>query len=169
MFTQAVNLLERSIVQCLGLRKLAFALALSFCVEVHASPPSPPRDEIYDLAKLVVPTQSAATFDRYAAALHDSVTVKVNGKGVASNKFAWLTLERRRLGKVDRNVLGHVVGGDGSILVSDRVDDRSGLPTEKGVVFDARYQTRAVRYEVGRDNLIHAIRIIQADGVLASQ
>ncbi len=86
---------------------------------------------------------------------------------MAATKAAWIAIERKRLGKVDRTVLGFVEGYD-NVLVFDRFDDRSGVPTAPDTSYDARYKTRASQYAVGPDHLVHAIRIVQADGAFRS-
>lgn len=134
-----------------------------------ASPPPPPPTFIDELAQRIVPTQTTGSFDQYTSALADDLTISINGALVTSGKAAWIAAERHRLGKVDRRVLAFVEGHD-SILVIDRYDDRSALPTSPGLLFDPRYKTRAVQYSVGSDHLVHAIRILDVDGfVLKTQ
>lgn len=130
-----------------------------------ASPGPPPPDYIVEAAKHVVPTQTAATIDGYAADLANDLTVWRNGELAAPGKAAWLAIERDRLGKVDRRVIGYVEGYD-SILVIDQFDDRSDVPDTPDAIFDPRYKTRAVRYQFGADHRIHSIRITQTDGIL---
>lgn len=141
------------------------ALALMPADAALASPGPPPPAYIVDIAAHLVVTQTPATFERYAADLAGDLTVWVDGKEVASSKAAWLALERHRLGKVDRRALGYVAGRD-SILIIDQFDDRSDLPDDPNMLFDPRYETRALRYRFGPDHLIHEIRIVETDGVL---
>jgi hypothetical protein len=143
----------------------AFIASLMGGTAAVASVPPPPPAYIDELAKQIVPTQTVETFDRYASSIADDVTVSVDGKQVAASKTAWIAVERHRLGKVDRHVLGYVEGYD-SILVIDRFDDRSDLPTSPNMLFDPRYKTRALQYQFGADHLIHAIRIVQEDGII---
>ena len=146
------------------MRYLTFMAAL-LSVPAISSPPPPPPSYVTDLAKRVVPTQTEATFNDYAATFADDLTVSIDGASVASSRAAWIAKERHRLGKVDRRVLGYVEGYN-SILVIDRYDDRSDLPTSPTMLFDPRYITRAVQYQVGDDHLIHVIRIVQTEGVI---
>lgn len=133
--------------------------------DAQASPGPPPPQYVSEIAKHIVPNQTATSFDRYAGDLAPDLSVWTDGTRTALGKEAWLAIERRRLGKVDRRVLGYVTGYD-SILVIDRFDDRSGLPDTPGAVFDPRYKIRAVHYDLGTDHLIHTIRITQTEGVL---
>lgn len=130
-----------------------------------ASPPGPPPPAfIDDLAKRIVPNQTASTFDAYAATLATDLIVTLDGKTIASDKTAWIAAERHRLGKVDRFVIGYAEGYD-ALLVIERSDDRSDLPSSPAMLFDPRYKARALRYVVGADKLIHAIQIVETDGV----
>jgi hypothetical protein len=135
-----------------------------------ASPPPPPPTFIDDIAKELVRTQTAASFDRYAALLADDLSVTLDGRIIAANKAEWLAMERRRLGKIDRSVYGYAEGRD-NILVFDRFDDRSDVHCRQGptCVFDPRYHARAVQYQFGADHLVHFIRIVQSDGFLRTQ
>lgn len=146
------------------MRYLALIAAL-LSVPAIGAPPPPPPSYIGDLARRIVPTQTDATFDDYTNALADDLTVSIDGVSVASGKPAWIAIERHRLGKVDRRVLGYVEGYN-AILVIDRFDDRSDLPASSTMLFDPRYKTRAIQYRIGDDHLVHAIRIVQADGVI---
>jgi hypothetical protein len=123
------------------------------------------RPIIVEIAGHLVPTRTAATFDLYAADLASDLTVWIDGKEIAASKASWLAQERHRLGKVDRHVLGYVPGYD-SILVFDQFDDRSDVRDGPNAVYDARYKTRALRYRVGPDHLVHEIRIVEADGIM---
>ena len=131
-----------------------------------AAPPPPPPELIDQIAQQLVPTPSSDNFVRYAALLADDLKVSINGIEVASNKPAWLAIQRKRLGKVDRFVYGYAEGRD-NILVMDRFNDRSDehCPPGESCVFDPRWHARALRYEIGADHLVHAIRILQTDGV----
>jgi hypothetical protein len=149
----------------LKLQICVMALAVSLPTVAAAAPPPPPPGFIGALAKRIVPTQTPNSFDQYANALGDDLKVSINGRQAAADKTAWLMSERRKLGRVDRRILGLVEGRD-SILVLDRYDDRSGLPTSPNLLFDPRYKTRAVRYEIGADHLIHAIHIVETEGVI---
>ncbi|MEG8038030.1 hypothetical protein QP166_01215 [Sphingomonas sp. LR60] len=111
----------------------------------------------------VVPTATAATFDAYAADLAPDLAVTINGAPVAHDKAAWVAMERHRLGKLDRHVISYTPGWD-SILVLDECDDRSDVPA--GVIADPRYRTRAIRYTFGDDHLVHAIGIIETEGLM---
>lgn len=155
-------MLRRSTIAALA---TASAFSLIAAKAAFASPGPPPPAYIVDIAGHLVATPTAATFDRYAADLASDLTVWDNGKEIASNKAAWIAQERHRLGKVDRRALGYVAGRD-SILVIDQFDDRSDLPDYPHMLFDPRYETRALHYRVGPDHLIHEIRIVETDGVL---
>lgn len=146
---------------------LAATLSLAAAEAALASPGPPPPDYIVEAARQLVPTQTAATFDRYADELAKDVTVSSDGTLIASGKAAWLALERHRLGKIDRRVLGYVDGYD-SILVIDQFDDRSDVPDNPHAIFDPRYKTRALQYRFGADHKVHAIRITQTDGIMRS-
>ncbi len=149
----------------IAMARAAVALSLFPAGAAFASPGPPPPEFIVNAARHVVPTQTAATFDLYAADLAGDLKVWVNGKEVTAGKEAWLALERHRLGKVDRRVLGYATGQD-SILVIDQFDDRSNLPNNPHALFDPRYQTRAVQYQFGNDKMIHTIRITETDGFI---
>ena len=142
---------------------LAVAASLTHIADAVAAPPPPPPIFINEMAKRIVPTQTTRSFDQYADGLADDLTISINGAHVAAGKAAWIAAERHKLGKVDRHVLGFVEGPD-SILVIDRYDDRSDLPSSPTLLFDPRYKTRATQYSVGRDHLIHVIRILDVDG-----
>lgn len=153
------------------MRRLATALVVGLglspmCADpVGASVQPAPPAFIDALATQIVPTQTDSTFDQYLAALADDLTVTVDEKQVAENKADWAAAERHRIGKVDRFVIGFAEGYD-AILIIERYDDRSNLPSSSSILFDPRYKARAVRYAVGADHLIHAIQIVQTDGVL---
>ena len=144
-----------------------FLAALTLASSVAAGPPPPPPSFIDEMAKQLVPTQTSASFDHYAAALADDLTVTLNSKTIAANKADWLTIERTRLGKVDRTVYGYSEGRD-TILVFDRFDDLSDehCPHDGTCVFDPRHHSRAVQYQFGPDHLVHAIRILDSDSFL---
>lgn len=144
-------------------RVALMAMACAIGSAAHASPGPPPPEYIMASAAHLVPTPTAATFDAYAADLAPDVTVTINGSTVARDKAAWVRAERHRLGKVDRRVLSYTPGWN-SILVLDQYDDRSDVPP--GVLADPRPRTRAIRYTFGEDHLIHAIRVIETDGLL---
>lgn len=141
------------------------ACSLTFATPALASPGPPPPEYIVEAAKHLVPTQTSATFDSYAGEFADDVTVWIDGEKIASNKASWLSMERRRIGKVDRRVLGYADGYD-RIFVIDQFDDRSDLPDNPHMLFDPRFKTRAIQYQFGPDHMIHAIRVTQTDGTL---
>lgn len=132
-----------------------------------ASPPPPPPSFVDDIAKQLVPTQTRASFATYASLLADDLTVTLDGTRIAGNKAEWLAIEQPRLGRIDRSVYGYAEGHD-NILVFDRFDDRSDerCPPGHACVFDPRYHSRAVQYQLGPDHLVHAITIVQSDGFL---
>ena len=146
---------------------LLLLAGLTFAAPVAASPPPPPPSFIDEMAKELVPTPTSASFDRYAAALANDLTVTLNSKTIAANKGDWLTIERASLGKVDRIVYGYSEGHD-TILVFDRFDDLSDEHCPQGdtCVFDPRYHSRAVQYQFGPDHLVHTIRILESDSFL---
>ena len=148
---------------------LLFATS-SLASATAASPPPPPPSFIDDVARQLVPTQTPATFDRYASLLADDLTVTLDGKRIATSKAGWLAIERSRLGKINRSVYGYAEGRD-NLLVFDRYDDRSDehCPEAHTCAFDPRYHARAVQYELGPDHLVHSIRIMQSDGFLRIQ
>lgn len=130
---------------------------------IASLPPAPPAF-IDELAKRIVPNPTASSFDDYAAAFAPELAVTLNGKVISSTKAAWIAAERHRLGKVDRFVVGFAEGYD-ALLVIERYDDRSDLPSSPAMLFDPRYKARALRYGVGPDHLVHTIRIVETDGV----
>jgi hypothetical protein len=142
-------------------------IAMTGASVASAAPPPPPPAFMDLIAKQLVPTQTVASFDRYAAFLANDLKVTVDGREIAANKSAWLAIERNRLGKVDRLVYGFAEGSD-KLLVLDRFDDRSDehCPTEGACVFDSRYHVRATQYQIGPDHLVHAIRILESDSFL---
>lgn len=75
---------------------------------VATSPPPPPPEFIDEIAKQVVPTPSADSFESYAGLLANNLVVTLDGKQVTTTKAGWLALERLHLGKVDRRVVGYV-------------------------------------------------------------
>ena len=149
------------------MRVFLMLAAATLSTAVAASPPPPPPGFIVDIAKQLVPTPTAATFDNYARLLADDLTVTQDGKIIAASKVEWLAIERARLGKVDRFVYGYAEGRD-AILVVDRFDDRSDAicPSGHTCLFDPRYHARTIQYRVGTDQLVHAINIVQTDGIL---
>ena len=144
----------------------SFGLAFS----AVASPPPPPPAFVDDIAKRLLPTQTIASFDRYADLLTDNLTVTLNGKTIAANKADWLAIERARLGKVDRSVYGYAEGRD-NLLVFDRFDDLSDEHCRQpgNCVFGPRSHARAVQYQLGPDHLVHSIQIVESDGLLRTQ
>lgn len=137
----------------------------AFSAPTLASPGPLPPEYIMKASKRLVPTQTAATFEGYAGEMASDLSVWIDGEKIASSKASWLAIERRRIGKVDRHVLGYVDGYD-SILVVDLFDDRSDLPENPNLLFDPRFKTRAVQYRFGLDRKVHTIRITQTEGVL---
>jgi hypothetical protein len=152
-------------------RRFFGAIALgAIAVPVAASPPPPPPSFIDTIASELLPTPTSESFERYAALLADDLVVTLNGTEIAPNKAGWLAIQRRRLGKVDRSVYGYAEGRD-NVVIFERVDDRSDehCPPGHGCFFDPRDHTRAVRYEIGPDHLVHAIRIIESEGFLRTR
>ena len=145
---------------------LVLAIGLCLCSPVASSPPPPPPQFIDDIARQLIPTPTAESLDRYAALLANDLKVTVNEVEVAASKPAWLAIQRERLGKIDRFVYGYAEGRD-NILIMDRFDDRSDEACLAGhsCLFDPRWHARAVRYEIGPDRLVHAIRILETDGI----
>jgi hypothetical protein len=151
-------------------RILSFAVVAAVAAPTYAfSPPPPPPAFIDDIARQLLPNPSADNFDRYAALLASDLEVTLNGHRQAKGKPAWLAIERQRLGKVDRFVYGYSEGRD-SILIMDRFDDRSDehCPSGSGCVFDPRWHARAVRFDIGPDRLVHAIRILETDNIFVT-
>jgi hypothetical protein len=128
-----------------------------------AAPPPPPPDFIFEAAKTLTTELNQQTFDAYSALLADDLHVYVDDRQAASDKFSWLTIEKARLGKVERHFIGVAEGRD-NILVVDEFDDRSGLPVRPGLLFDPRFITRAARYQFGSDHMVHEIRFVQGGG-----
>lgn len=147
-------------------RILTFAAAASLATASYAAPPPPPPAFVDAIAQQLIATPSAASFDQYAALFAGDLKVTLNGHQVASSKPAWLAIERQRLGKVDRFVYGFAEGRD-NILIMDRFDDRSDEHCWSGsrCLFDPRWHARAVRYDIGADHLVHAIRILDTDSI----
>lgn len=146
-------------------RLLAVVAALFLSSAIAASPPPPPSDHILAASKILVPTQTVATFASYGREFAGDVTVWKNGKRMMAGAGAWLASERARLGKVDRRVIGFSESDD-AILVLDEVDDRSDLPDVPGALFDPRYVTRATLYRFGGDRLVHEVRILETGSFL---
>jgi len=141
---------------------LAACLALSLSAAL-ASPPPPPPDYINSAVEALSADLTPQTIDAYAATFADDLHVFQDGRLIAAGKASWLGLERGRLGKVERHVIGYAEGRD-SILIVDEFDDRSSSPVRPGLLFDPRFITRAARYQFGQDHLIHEIRFLQGDG-----
>jgi hypothetical protein len=129
----------------------------------NAAPPPPAPDYISRAARTLIATPSEQTFDSYASSFADDVRVFVDGREVASDKRSWLELEKARLGRVERRIVGYALGSD-NVLVVDEFDDRSALPGRPGLLFDPRFVTRAARYQFGPDHLIHELRFVQGGG-----
>jgi hypothetical protein len=156
-----------------ALRILSFAICLGSIVTqtaAFASPPPPPPDFVDAMAQQLLRTPSADDLAPYAALLADDLKVIDNGTAIATSKAAWLAIQRHRLGKVDRRVQGYAEGSD-NVLIFDSFDDLSDehCPDGRTCVFDPRFHSRAVRYEIGADHLVHAIRIVESDGFLRSR
>lgn len=149
------------------MRTLSMLVVAIFASSAAASPPPPPPSFIDDLSRQLVPALTLQNFDHYSSLLAEDLTVTLDGKTIAANKAQWLGIERARLGKVDRFVYGFAEGRD-SILVLDRFDDRSDehCPNGHACLFDPRFHARATRFEIGPDHLVHAIQIVQSDGIL---
>jgi hypothetical protein len=150
-----------------NVRAISILASFALASAASASPPPPPPPVTVELSSRLVPTPTAENFASYAGVFAGDLTVMMNGKIIASSKSEWLSLERSRLGKVDRVVLGHAEGHD-NVLVLDRFDDRldEHCPSGGLCVFDPRYHVRAIRYQVGADRLIHAIQIVESEGLL---
>jgi hypothetical protein len=129
-----------------------------------AAPPPPPPGYIADAAQALMEDVTPQNFEVYAAAFASDLHVFLNDREIAPNKAAWIALQRSRLGKVDRSVIGHSEGWD-SVFIVGQYDDRSGLPVGQGLIFDPRFVTRAERYQFGPDHLIHELRMIQGGGM----
>ena len=149
---------------------LIFVAGLACSSSTVASPPPPPPAFLDDIAKQLSVTQTPASFGSYARLFADDLTVTLDGHIIAASKADWLASERSRLGKVDRSVYGYAEGRD-NILIFDRYDDRSDehCPPGHECVFDPRYHARAVKYQLGPDQLVHAITIVQSDGFLRTR
>lgn len=144
----------------LGLLVACLALLPS---TVLASPPPPPPEYIDSATRVLTVELRAQNFIAYSAVFADDLRVFIDGRQVASDKCSWLGLEKTRLGKVERRLVGYAEGVD-DILIVDEFDDRSGLPTDPGLLFDPRFVTRSARYQFGPDRLVHEIRFVQGGG-----
>ena len=145
---------------------LALTLGLSVCCPAIAAPPPPPPQFVDDIARRLLPAPSLPSFDDYAALLANDLKVTVNGKVVARSKPEWLAIERQHLSKAGRYAYALAEGRD-NILIIDRFDDRSDehCPPAHGCLFDPRWHSRAVRYQLGMDHLIHAIDMLEAESI----
>lgn len=144
----------------LGFGAVCLALSLGAAL---ASPPPPPPEYVNNATETLLGELTPKTIDVYASLFADDLHVFQDGRLIAAGKAAWLALERDRLGKVERHVIGHAEGRD-NILIVDVFDDRSGLPVRPGLLFDPRFITRAARYQFGSDRLIHEIRFVEGGG-----
>ena len=142
-------------------------LAASFGTLASASPPPPPPEFVQNIAEKLVAAPTETNFPTYSGLLADDLTVIANGHTIAASKDVWLSVERARLGRVDRLVYGFAADNH-SVLVFDRFDDRSDehCPPGHECIFDPRWVARAVRYEIGADHLVHQIRILQTDSIM---
>lgn len=142
-------------------------LAASLGSLASASPPPPPPEFVQHIAEQLVTTPTDSNFAVYSGLLANDLTVIANGHTIAANKGEWLSVERARLGRVDRFVYGFAADNH-SVLILDRFDDLSDehCPTGHKCLFDPRWVARAVRYEIGADHLVHQIRILQADSIM---
>jgi hypothetical protein len=127
------------------------------------SPPPPPPEYIDNIARELVENLTPQTFKAYSANFADNLRVFVDGRELAADRKTWLTLERDRLGKFSRRVIGYAEGQD-NILVVDEFDDISGCPANS--LCDPRLITRAARYKFGPDHLIHELRFVQGGDIL---
>ena len=132
-----------------------------------ASPPPPPPAFIGDIAQQLMSDQTSESFPGYAKLFAPDLTVTQDGRVVAASKAEWLAIEQARLGKTARFIYGYAKGRD-NILIFDRFDDKSDerCPQSRICVFDPRYHARAVQYQLGTDQLVHFIRIVQSDGLM---
>ena len=129
----------------------------------RAAPPPPPPEFIDNAAQALSADSSAQSFATYSNLFADDLRVFQDGHLLSSDKKSWLSGEQARLGNVERLLIGVAEGYD-NVLIVERVDDRSSLPVGPGLLFDARFVTRAVRYGFGDDHLIHEVRIVQGGG-----
>lgn len=81
---------------------LAFGIMSASTISASVAPPPP--SFIDDIAKQIVPTPTASSFDHYVAVFADDLTVTMDGKQIAPNKVAWVATERHRLGS---GLIGH--------------------------------------------------------------
>lgn len=151
----------------------AFVLFV-ICNSAFASPPPPPPQYVSEIAQALLPNQTVATFDRYADLMSNDIKVTIDGSVIADGKQQWLRIERERLGKVLRRPIAYAEGGvenrDGAfylnIMVIDQFDDQSDIDPNSSAASEPRYATRAVKYSIGDDRLIHAIDILQSGSFL---
>lgn len=142
-------------------------LAASLGTFAGASPPPPPPEFVQNIAEQLVTTPTESNFATYSGLLANDLTVIANGRTIAASKGEWLSVERVRLGRVDRFVYGFAADSQ-SVLILDRFDDRSDehCPPGHKCLFDPRWFARATRYEIGADRLVHQIRILQTDSIM---
>jgi hypothetical protein len=151
----------------IGMRLLAGLAASWMGSFANASPPPPPPQIIQNIAEQLLPTPTRSTFGAYSALFANDLTVTMNGRTLAANKEEWLTIEKARLGKIDRFVYGFAADHD-SVLILDRFDDQTDehCPPGDKCVFDPRWVARAVRYDIGADHLVHHMRILQTNSIM---
>ena len=140
-----------------GILALCLTIASGFAA---AAPPPPPPEYIYHIAVELAYNQTPATFESYSARFANDLKVFVDGIEIANDKKSWLSIERARLGNVNRRVIGYSLGQD-NILMFDQFDDITYCRKNPGFLCDPRAITRAARYHFGSDHLIHEVRFLQ--------
>jgi hypothetical protein len=78
--------------------------------EASAAPPPPPPEYVAKVTIELIRNLTPQSLEAYSANFADDLRVFVNGLQLAKDKKAWLTLERRRLGKFNRHVIGYAEG-----------------------------------------------------------
>ncbi len=148
-------------------RLLVGLFAASLGTFANASPPPPPPEFVQNIAEQLVRTPTESNFAAYSGLFANDLSVISNGHTVAARKDEWRSVERARLGKVDRFVYGFAADNH-SVLILDRFDDHSDehCPLGDKCLFDPRWVARAMRYAIGADHLIHQIYILQTDSIM---
>jgi hypothetical protein len=127
-----------------------------------ASVPPPPPEYVFDASAVLA---DAANKDqaKIARFFAEDVTMRINGRRIASGKAAWLKWWTDDRSHYYGKTVGYSMGWkeDGSLLILDQFDTRDNFtsPPPPG---GPRFSTRSTLCLFGADGLIHSIDISEA-------
>lgn len=159
-----------------ALSRAALTFLFLLSASALASPPPPPEPAVHELAQKLLAPLTKDTFDGFADLLSNKLSVTIDGSTVARSKDEWLSIERRRLGKTHQYLIALAEGGGETcegvfyktVMVIDKFEDRSDIDPSDLTVYDPRPITRAIKYRIGDDDLIHAIDMLQGGPYLST-